>query len=111
MLVEVDEARGHDEASYVDRTACAQWSGGDAGDFSIADADVADCVERGFGVDDAAALKHDIVLLGVEGRARNRNRTQVSLRMVAPKQGMIAGLGEGACGSRAEDSLWRPWQG
>ena len=64
VLVQVNESGSHHQASDVDRTAPAQRSRGDAGDLAIADADVAHRVERGFGIDDAAAFQHEIVLLG-----------------------------------------------
>ena len=63
VLVQVDEAGRDDEAGGVDDAASAERGGGDAGDFAVANADVADGVEAGFGVDDAAAFEDDIVLL------------------------------------------------
>ena len=68
MLVKVDEAGGDDEAGGVDDPASAERSGGDAGDFAVADADVADGIECGLGIDDAAAFDREVILLrGDEG--------------------------------------------
>ena len=63
VLVQVDEAGSDDEAGGVDDAASSERGGGDAGDFSVADADVADGVEGSLGVDDAAAFEHKIVLI------------------------------------------------
>jgi hypothetical protein len=64
VLVQVDEAGGDDQARGMDDSASGQGSGGDACDFAVTDADVANGVEAGFGVDDAAAFEDQIVLLG-----------------------------------------------
>ena len=83
VLVQIDEAGSDDEAGGVDDAASAERGGGDAGDFSIADADVADGVEGGFGVHDAAAFEHEIVLLRrQEGWEQEETETENQLAHV-----------------------------
>src|SRR6185503_6636528 len=61
VRVEVDEAGSDDQALGVDGLAAAQRAGGHGSDLSGADADVADSVEIGGGVHDAAVGDYEVV--------------------------------------------------
>jgi hypothetical protein len=63
VLVEIDESGSDDETAGVNDAPSAQRLGGDAGDLAVADADVAHGIQASFGIHDAAALEHKIVLL------------------------------------------------
>ena len=67
VLVEIDESRGDDQSGGMDDAAATERPGGNAGDFAVENADIADGVEAGFGVHDAAAGKDQVVLLGGRG--------------------------------------------
>ena len=64
MLVEIDEAGCDDETFYGDCSLSWERVGGDPGNFAVEDGDIADGVEIGFGVHDAAAFEDQVVLLG-----------------------------------------------
>ena len=57
MLMQIDEAGGDYQAGGVNDAASVECVAGDAGDFAFANADVADGVEVGLGVDYAAAFE------------------------------------------------------
>ena len=96
MLVQVNEAGSDDQAGGVDDAASVQRSRGDAGDFSVADTDVADGVERSFGVEDAAAFEDNVVLLGGgESRGGQKAESQEYWAHGGSEAAMIAGAGDG----------------
>ena len=69
--VQVDEAGGDDEPRGVDQALAVQGLFADGFDTALPDTDVPYLVEPGFGVDDPAAVEHDIVelVLGLRGYA------------------------------------------
>jgi hypothetical protein len=63
MLVQVNESWSDHQATGVDNTASAQQLGRDAVNPPVTDANGAHSVEAGFGIHDASAFEHEIVLL------------------------------------------------
>ena len=68
VRVEIDEAGGDHQAGGVDRGAACERGGGDGLDLARGDAKLADGVEAGFRIDDAAVADDEIVLLSAERR-------------------------------------------
>ena len=63
VLVQVNESRSDHQPAGMDDAASAQHLGRDAHNLSVADADVAHGIHAGFGIHDASAFEHEIVLL------------------------------------------------
>ena len=74
VLVEVDEAGGEGESTGVEGGAAGEGFGGEGGDAAVADADVAEGVEAGFGVEDAGVEEDEVVVLGGRKEGEQKQR-------------------------------------
>src|ERR1700690_1813146 len=63
VLVQVNESGSDHQPAGMDDTAPGQRVGRDANNLPVADANVAHCIEAGFGVHDTSAFEYQIVLL------------------------------------------------
>jgi hypothetical protein len=75
VLVEIDEAWGNDESGCVNDAFAREGLLADRDNLAVADANIADGVERGLWVDDAAVMKDDVVLgLGESSCAKKQKQ-------------------------------------
>jgi hypothetical protein len=74
--MQVDETGRDHQAGRVDHPPAGERFGGNARDPVASDADVADCVEAGFGVHDTAAGQYDVVGLGSYRRGCDQPQQQ-----------------------------------
>ncbi len=79
MLVQVNEARGHDQPCRVNDPPPAQRFGRDADDLAVAYSDVAYGVETGFRIHDSSALEHQIVLPRRDSSCRKQKKREDQL--------------------------------
>jgi hypothetical protein len=64
VLVQIDKAGSDNQAAGMNDAASEECLGRDADYLSVADADVPHGIEAGFGIHDASAFEHKIILLG-----------------------------------------------
>jgi hypothetical protein len=60
VLVQIDEAWGDDEAPRIDRASSTKRFGGNSHDRVTANPNVANGVQVGLRIDNAAGLQHDV---------------------------------------------------
>ena len=63
VLVQIDESRRDHKPADMNDAPSVKRLRRDAGNLSIANADVANGIQTGFGIHDASAFEHEIVLL------------------------------------------------
>ena len=73
-MMQIDEARRYDQARSVDDAPARKRLLADGDDLVAAYAHVANCIERGLGVKNAAAVEDEIVLGLGESRDRQCKR-------------------------------------
>ena len=61
MLVKIDEAGRNDKSCCVDDASAREWLLANSDNLIAADADVADGIQGGFGIEGASAVNHYVV--------------------------------------------------
>lgn len=70
MLMEINEARRHNEPVSVENCFSGKRRGRDGGDSSTLNSDVSNCIQAGVWIDYAATLNYDVVGLREERTTR-----------------------------------------
>ena len=76
VLVEIDETGSDDETRSVNHSRARQRMFADGRNLVAANTDVANSVERCFGIDDASAVEHHVITGLGEGCAAGKERQQ-----------------------------------
>ena len=74
--MEIDEAGRHHQTGGIDHPVALQGSGRHHRDPAVLDPDVTDRIEVGFGVDDAAAVNHDLITIIAAGTGRQQHQAR-----------------------------------